>query len=420
MSVVVTGAGSTRDETSAPFTWPGLALLYLPLFTVALGYGAVLPILPAILERLHGAAGAASLPMHAGLLTGAYIGAFVFAARPWGRVADRRGPRLVLVVGLIGYTAATVWFGFANSLSAAYIARFVAGAFAAGLLPATSRLIVDRCRGNQRSRHFGWLSAASIMGFLAGPALSGGSHAWLGGTAASALHVTAIPIWMSGVLALAAAIGVMSSTNSTRAAERRQDATSSGRALLPRRPDYALMMLSALGAFGVGAFEVGLTLQSQRTWRWQPGELAGVFAVCSLVMLGIQLFLFAPLRRRVASQTLVVGGFVLMAAGLTAVGLASTYALVMSLVVVVSIASGTLLPTLSAITADRAGETVGAAIGTQNAAGNLGQAAGSAAAGWLFTAMPAASFPAIAVVMALAASGAWLAARRRRDLFASE
>lgn len=414
------GIDSTADEAAAPFTWRELAMLYLPLFTVALGYGAILPVLPAILERVHGAAGAASLPMHAGLLTGIYIGAFVVAAPPWGRVADRHGPRLVLILGLTGYAAATLWFGFANSLVAAYFARFVAGAFAAGLLPATSRMIADRCRGDERTRHFGWLSAASILGFLAGPALSGGSHDWLGGPSASALHVTAIPIWTSGVLALAMAIGVMSSARARRAPMSRRAAVTPRHASGPRRPAYPLLILSALGAFGVGAFEIGLILQSQRSWRWQPDELAGMFAACSFVMLGIQLFLFAPLRRRVASGTLVAGGFALMAGGLAALSATSVYAIVMAFVVIISLASGTLLPTLSTITADRASGAVGAAIGSQNAASNLGQAAGSAAAGWLFTAIPAASFSAVAAVMALAASGAWLLARSRRDLFASE
>jgi MFS family permease len=112
----------------------GFALLYLPLFTVALGYGAVLPILPRVLDRLHGVAGAAGLPLHAGLLTGIYIGAFVVAAPIWGRITDLRGPRPVLLIGLLGYAAATLWFGFVDSLAAAYLARFVAGAFAAGLL----------------------------------------------------------------------------------------------------------------------------------------------------------------------------------------------------------------------------------------------------------------------------------------------
>lgn len=187
-----------------------------------------------------------------------------------------------------------------------------------------------------------------------------------------------------------------------------------------RRPARTLLLLSALGAFGVGAFEVGLTLQSQRIWRWPPGKLAAMFAACSIVMLGIQLFLFAPLRRRVSSGTLVVGGFAFMALGLVALNATALYGAVMGFVILISLASGTLLPTLSAITADRAAGAVGAAIGSQNAAGNLGQAAGSAAAGWLFTAMPAASFVALAMIIAIAGAGAWFAARSRPDLFASE
>lgn len=419
MSAVETELKPTGEDGAAPLSWRQLAFLYLPLFTVALGYGAVLPVLPAILDRVHGAAGATSLPMHAGLLTSVYIGAFVVAAPPWGRLADRAGPRLVLTLGLTGYAAATVWFGFANSLSTAYLARFIAGAFAAGLLPATSRMIADRCRGVERSRHFGWLSAASILGFLAGPALAGGSHDLLGGQAASALHVTAVPIWISGVLALAASIGVMSSAAVPRA-PLSEHAMAAPNDSGVRRPARTLLLLSALGAFGVGAFEVGLTLQSQRIWRWPPGKLAAMFAACSIVMLGIQLFLFAPLRRRVSSGTLVVGGFAFMALGLVALNATALYGAVMGFVILISLASGTLLPTLSAITADRAAGAVGAAIGSQNAAGNLGQAAGSAAAGWLFTAMPAASFVALAMIIAIAGAGAWFAARSRPDLFASE
>ena len=39
-----------------PLTAGEVALLFLPLFTVSLGYGAVLPILPSVLERAHAAA----------------------------------------------------------------------------------------------------------------------------------------------------------------------------------------------------------------------------------------------------------------------------------------------------------------------------------------------------------------------------
>ena len=88
-----------------------IVLLYLPLFSVALGYGAVLPILPTLLERLHGGTDLGSLPWLAGLLTVVYIGAFAIAAPLWGRIIDLRGSRLVLLLGLLGYAASTFSFG---------------------------------------------------------------------------------------------------------------------------------------------------------------------------------------------------------------------------------------------------------------------------------------------------------------------
>lgn len=397
---------------------PGeLALLYLPLFTVALGYGAVLPILPGVLDRLHGAADAAGLPLHAGLLTGIYIGAFVIAAPLWGKITDLRGPRTVLLIGLLGYAAATVWFGFVASLAIAYLARFVAGAFAAGLLPATAALITLRCQGEERARHLAWASAASIVGFLVGPALTGWVHSVLASPSVTAetLHLTAVPIWTTGVIALASAFGVAWSVAGPRLA----DASAQSGPVMSTRPAWlaprSLMLLSALGAFGIGAFEVGLSLQSQQSWRWSPGALAWLFAVCSLVMLVIQFAVFAPLRRHVRPGTLVVGSFMIMAAGFALLASTAVYGIVIGLVALIALGSGVLLPTLSVATADQAGAAIGTAIGYQNAAGNLGQAAGSAAAGLLFTALPAVSFGTIAALMFVTAILAWRMVRTRRD-----
>ena len=72
-----------------------------------------------------------------------------------------------------------------------------------------------------------------------------------------------------------------------------------------------------------------------------------------------------------------------------------------------------LLPTLSVATADQAGAAVGTAIGYQNAAGNLGQAAGSAAAGLLFNTVAVAPFAVVAALMLLAAIIGWLLAHVR-------
>ena len=394
-----------------PVSMGELALIYLPLFTVALGFGAILPVLPSVLERVHGATSQAALPWHTGLLTGLYIGAFVVGAPLWGMVVDRRGPRTVLVAGLLGYAAATVWFGFVSSLVAAYVSRAVAGLFAAGLLPATSAFIAANCREPERARHLGWASAASVVGFLVGPALTGWVHGVLSEarvSSSSALHVTAVPIWTTAVIAIFATVGVLWTRASPPSAGL-LDRSADSEMRSPVPVARSILVLSALAAFGLGALEVGLSLQSGRAWRWSPGRLAGLFAVCGLVMLAIQFSLFAPLRNRLGPEKLVVGGFAAMAAGFALLWNSSAYGAVAVLVAVVASGSGVVLPTLSVAAADRAGAAVGTAIGYQYAASNFGQAAGSVAAGALFDAVPMMSFGIVAMVMwATAILAGWL------------
>ena len=391
-------------------------LLLMPLFSVALGYGAILPVLPGLLERLHGDSEVDALPLHAGLLTGIYVGAFVIAAPLWGRVTDRRGPLGVLLAGLVGFAAATLWLGAASTLFSAYVSRFVAGAFAAGLLPATAASIVSRCDEVSRARHLGWMSAAAIAGFLVGPALSGAVHELMTALPAgggSALHLTAVPIWATAAVALMAALAIAWKFRSFPAPRAPPGPAPVNTTVTVLRAQGGLLILSAAGAFGLGAFEVGLSLQSQRVWQFTPGELGWLFVTCSLVMLLIQALLFDWLRRRLQSAWLVIGGFLLMAAGFVAIAGVSVYSIVAGLVALIAVGSGVLLPTLSVAIVSGAGPAAGSATGYQNAAGNFGQAAGSAVVGLLFIAAPHGSFAIIAMVMAAAAVAAWILARLR-------
>lgn len=391
-----------------------LALLYLPLFTVSLGYGALLPILPTWFHRLHGSTGDGALPLHMGLLTAIYVSAFVIGAPLWGQFVDQRGPRPVLLIGLLGYAAATVWFGFADSLALAYASRFVAGAFAAGLLPATAAFVAARCREPDRARHLGWMSAATVLGFLVGPALTGWVHDAISepiADGADALQATAAPIWVTAMMALVSAVGVAWGISARRPQESSSDSSVSDAravALAPR----SILVLTGLATFGHGVFEVGVSLQSQRAWAWSAGDLARLFAVCSIVMLAIQFTLIEPLRRHLKSEQVVIGGFAVMAVGFALLPAASADG-VLGLAALIALGSGVLLPTLSVATADHAGAAIGTAIGYQNAAGNIGQAVGSVAAGLLFSAIPGAPFAIVASLMLVAAMVSWCVGRMR-------
>jgi MFS family permease len=407
---------TTGTDAPRRFTIRGLAFLFLPIFTVSLGYGAVLPILPLLMERLHASTAGGASALHAGLLTGLYIAAFVIAAPLWGKVTDARGPRPVLLMGLLGFAVATVWFGWADSLASGYLARFVAGVFAAGLLPATSALIVRDYRGEEQSSLLVWVNAAMVLGFLIGPVLSGSVHDLVAGVrpGVRALHATAVPIWTTSLLALAAMIGVVWGLRERVCVEPVSDAAAAPRTA--PRITRTLLALSACAAFGLGVFEVGLSLQSQQVWRWSLRDLGWLFAVCSLVMLAIQLGLFVRLRRALRAEVLIIGGFLAMAAGFTLLTRASVYGAVVLVVALVAFGSGVLGPTLSLAMAKESGGEVGTAIGFQNAAGNLGQAAGSAAAGVLFSVFSTRSFGIVGVSMVVLAMGVWAIARARGGL----
>ena len=88
---------ATRAAGVPPST---MAALVLAVFTVSVGFGVVLPLLPYLIERLLGAGvEAAQISRHTGLLTAVYTLSLFLFAPLWGRLSDRRGPRGVLLIG---------------------------------------------------------------------------------------------------------------------------------------------------------------------------------------------------------------------------------------------------------------------------------------------------------------------------------
>lgn len=119
---------AARTGGGRAFTLP---VLMTAVFTVSVGYGVVLPRLPRLIEGLLGpGVEAAQVSWHTGLLTAAYTASLFLFAPLWGRLADRRGPSGVLLLGLLGFGATILVFSFVESLTAGYAARFLSGVFA--------------------------------------------------------------------------------------------------------------------------------------------------------------------------------------------------------------------------------------------------------------------------------------------------
>ncbi|MDX1251522.1 MAG: MFS transporter [Gammaproteobacteria bacterium] len=188
----------------------------------------VLPVLPFVLERALDGVARASVAWHTGLLTGVYMLALFLFAPLRGYVSDRTGRRVVILLGLASFSAAMLWFALAHGLVFVYGARVLAGVFAAAVLPVVFAWVGEAAA--PRARAFAWLSAASALGFLFGPALGIGT--WL------------------------ATYRFFPQSTSRRPR---------GSVSEPGGPSLMwLLALSLLVMFGIGSFEVGLTLQGSR------------------------------------------------------------------------------------------------------------------------------------------------------------
>jgi MFS family permease len=386
---------TTRAASGVPLST--MAVLMASVFTVSIGYGVVLPLLPYLIERLLGTgADAAQVSRSTGLLTGLYTLSLFLFAPAWGHLSDRYGRRPVLLVGLVGFSATMLIFAFIENLSAVYAERFLSGMFAAAVTPGALATIGDLAATEEaRARRLTFVSLAGISGFLLGPMLGvaiarGAVSLFSVGGAAGAL---AIPLAGTAVLALlvavAAAVTIPDKERSDLTIARNQR-TSGTRAWLVAR----LLLLVFIVSVGIGVFEVGLALRGKQELGLTQYQIALMFTECSLVMFVVQAIVFAPWIKPSTTRWFIAPALGILAVGLFLVPRAFDFTLMLAVVATVASSAGILSPILTYWISSNAGKARGAELGMQTAAASLGVAAGSAAGGLLFNvaSLPGASF----------------------------
>ncbi|WP_010165228.1 MFS transporter [Sphingomonas sp. PAMC 26617] len=384
-----------------------MAALMLSVFTVSLGFGIVLPSLPFLLERLFGAGGdARQISRATGLLTGLYTLSLFLFAPVWGRLSDRFGRRIILLIGLLGFSATMLTFAFIDGLGAIYAERFLSGMFAAAVTPIALATIGDIAATKAaRARRLTFVSLAGITGFLVGPMLgvflSRGVKVLfpaLGGIGALTIPLIGTA-GLASLAALAAVRTVPKATMSSGGSRGEPIAPESDKWLVPR-----LLALAFVVSAGVGVFEVGLALRGKEQLGLTQYQIATMFTECSLVMLIVQSLVFSPWIKPETTRWLIAPAFAILAGGIFLVPHASTFTLMLAVIGAVAASAGILSPILTFWISSKAGRAQGAQLGKQTAAASLGAAFGSAAGGLLFDVswLPDASF-AIAAALSVAA-----------------
>jgi MFS family permease len=187
--------GSTPPSVATRNVWP----LYAAAFVTAFGAHSVAANL--------GSYDAAGSLLALGVLLAVYDGAEVVLKPVFGALADRIGPRPVLLGGLIAFALASAAFVLAGNPAAVGLARLGQGAAAAAFSPSAGALVARLTPEANRGRRFGSYGAYKGLGYTLGPLL-GGVLITLGGypllfTTLAGLAL-AVAIWAAIVVPAAA------------------------------------------------------------------------------------------------------------------------------------------------------------------------------------------------------------------------
>jgi len=155
-----------------------LPVLLVITFLIQFAMLSPMPLIPLFVEHLHGTS--ENLAFYAGFV-GSVTGISNMICAPLlGRLSDRIGASLILIISLAGAAFMLIPQAFAGSVGELLIWRFLLGCFMGGLIPTVNALIRRYTPDGKESRSFSFNSSALSLGNMAGPVVGGALSGLIG------------------------------------------------------------------------------------------------------------------------------------------------------------------------------------------------------------------------------------------------
>jgi DHA1 family multidrug resistance protein-like MFS transporter len=155
------------NVTVPPVVKKVFPVLSLTIFSATLGIGIIAPLLPLYAEDL-GATG-----IWLGLIFAGFSISRTIIIPFAGRLSDRRGRKLFLVIGLFSYTVLSIGYVWADSLTGLTLVRFLHGLASGMVLPIAQAYVGDIVPEGGEGKWMGYFNAAFFTGVGCGPLLGG-------------------------------------------------------------------------------------------------------------------------------------------------------------------------------------------------------------------------------------------------------
>lgn len=142
----------------------------ISVFLCGMGFSIIMPVVPFLVAPYVNNSSEQALMVT--LLTSVYALYVFFAAPGLGALSDRFGRRPVLLICFIGSAIGYFVFGLGGALWVLFLGRIIEG-ITGGSIGTLFAFFADITPENQRTKYFGWVSAAAGAGAALGPAFGG-------------------------------------------------------------------------------------------------------------------------------------------------------------------------------------------------------------------------------------------------------
>ena len=352
-------------------------VLLLTVFVDLVGFGIILPILPFYAQAFDAS------PVQITLLVSVHSAMQIIMSPVWGRLSDRYGRKVILLVTLTGGGVAFVWFGLAGSLTALFLARGLNGAMAGNIAVAQAYL-ADITEPKDRPGAMGRLGAAFGLGFVVGPMLGG----LLIGTQPT-VDSFALPCFIAAAFSFVAVLlGLMILQEPVRHEIKEKGRTTFTvlRRAVMGNGVPAVIGLNFLVTLAFTALMALLPLWCQARLGWGPQEVSFTYVYIGFWVAFLQGVLVGPLTKRMGAPRVLLLGATALSGGLLSVVLVTDIVGFAFVTLALCIGTSFCHPTLTALISQRAdGDHQGTVMGTANSVAAIGRIASPPLAGLLFT-----------------------------------
>jgi len=153
-------------QTASNSRKPSLGVIFFIMLMDIIGLSILGPVAPYIVRRYSSDA------LMVTMLTVIYAAAQFFAAPAMGKISDRVGRRVVLLVSVFGSAVGYFIFGIGGALWVLFLSRLIDG-ITGGNLSTAAAYIADVSPPEARAKNFTLIGMAYGIGFILGPALGG-------------------------------------------------------------------------------------------------------------------------------------------------------------------------------------------------------------------------------------------------------